>query len=356
MIYLITFVFLKPESFSKSIMKKLFILLVVVLSACNPAKKTESTESEVVNVYSQRHYDVDKVVFDKFTEATGITVNVVQAGADELITRMEQEGANSPADLFFTVDAARLNRAKQLGLLQTAETTANPTFSDPEKFWHGITYRARVIAYDKEKVNPADLSTYEDLANEKWAGKILVRSSTNGYNQSLLASILYASDEATAEAWAKGVVNNMAREPEGGDRDQVKAIAAGVGEIAITNTYYVGLLLNSPNPEEVKVGESVGIFFPNQEGRGTHVNVSGIGVTKNSPNKDNALAFIEFLLTDDIQRLYADESFEYPTSPTVQAHPSVAAWGTFKPDGLGFATDKSYTDQAVLIFDRAGWK
>lgn len=336
-------------------MKKLLILLAAVVIACNPATKKEAASKEL-NIYSQRHYDVDKTVFDLFTEKTGIKVNVVQAGADELITRLEQEGANSLADLFFTVDAARLNRAKQLDLLQTAETNANPAFSDPENFWHGITYRARVIAYDKEKVDPSELSTYEDLANEKWAGKILVRSSTSGYNQSLLASILFASDEATAEAWATGVVKNMARDPEGGDRDQVKAIAAGVGEIAITNTYYVGLLLNSTNPEEVKVGESVGIFFPNQDGRGTHVNVSGIGVTKNAPNKANALTFIEFLLSDEVQTLYANTSFEYPTSASVQPHPSVAAWGTFKADGLGFAKDKSYTDQSVLIFDRAGWK
>jgi iron(III) transport system substrate-binding protein len=332
--------------------KYIALILLAVAFACTPAKET----SKELNIYSQRHYDVDKKVFDLFTEKTGIKVNVVNAGADELITRMEQEGAASPADLFFTVDAARLNRAKQLDLLQKVETGANPAYSDADKFWHGVTYRARVIAYDKQKVNPSDLSTYEDLADEKWAGKILVRSSSSGYNQSLLAAILYASDETQAEEWAKGVVANMAREPEGGDRDQIKAIAEGKGEIAITNTYYVGLMLNSPNPEEVKVAESVGMFFPNQDGRGTHINVSGIGVTKNAPNKDNALKFIEFVLSDEVQTLYANESFEYPTSTKVTAHPSVAAWGTFKTDGLGFASDKSYTETAVRVFDRAGWK
>lgn len=337
-------------------MKKLALALTVLLVACTGGKKDEKAESKELNIYSQRHYDIDKKVFDLFTEKTGIKVNVVNAGADELITRMEQEGDKSPADLFYTVDAARLNRAKQLGLLQKIETNANPAYSDPEQFWHGVTYRARVVAYDKAKVNPADLSTYEDLANEKWKGQILVRSSSNGYNQSLLASIVYANGEEAAEAWAKGVVANMARDPEGGDRDQVKAIAEGKGTLAITNTYYVGLMLNSANPEEVKVAESVGIFFPNQNDRGTHVNVSGIGVTKSAPNKDNALKFIEFVLSDEIQAMYANGSFEYPTSNNVPPHPSVAAWGTFKADGLGFATDKSYTDKAILVFDRAGWK
>ncbi len=344
------------------IMRKFQYLLVTIVlfaSACSQSKKSNSEDSSSpgeLNLYSQRHYDADKKVFDLFTEKTGIKVNIVKAGADELITRMEQEATDSPADIFFTVDAARLNRAKQLGLLQQVETNANPAFSDPENFWHGVTYRGRVIAYDKEKVDPSELSTYEDLANEKWNGEILVRSASSGYNQSLLASILYATDEETAENWAKGVVANMARSPKGGDRDQIKAIAAGEGTVAITNTYYVGLLLNSPNPEEVKVGESVGMFFPNQDGRGAHVNVSGIGVTKNAPNKENALKFIEFVLSDEVQEIYANESFEYPTSENVEPHPSVAAWGDFKTDGLGFATDKSYTDKAVLIFDRAGWE
>lgn len=342
--------------------QKLFLIGLVMFGCGQQTKTSESENSKddesggEINLYSQRHYDIDKTVFDLFTEKTGIKVNVVRAGADELITRMEQEGDQSIADAFYTVDAARLNRAKELGLLQTSEINANPAYSDPDKYWHGVTYRARVIAYDKEKVDASELSTYEDLANEKWKGQILVRSSSSGYNQSLLASILYASNEEEAEAWAKGVKENMARSPKGGDRDQIKAIAAGEGTVAITNTYYVGLLLNSPNPEEVKVGQSVNMFFPNQDGRGAHVNVSGIGITKNAPNKENVIKFINFLLSDEVQKTYADGSFEFPTDPDVPAHPSVAAWGTFKSDGLGFATDKSYTDQAVIIFDRAGWE
>ena len=337
-------------------MKKFVAILLVVAMGCSPSKKKETTEAGELNLYSQRHYDADKKVFDLFTEKTGIKINLVRAGADELITRMETEGGQSPADIFFTIDAARLNRAKQKELLQPIEITTHATFSDPEKYWHGVTYRARVVAYDKEKVSPSDLSTYEDLVDKKWQGKILIRSSSNGYNQSLLASILYASGEESAEGWAKGIVKNMARSPEGGDRDQVKAIAAGIGELAITNSYYVGLLLNSSNPEDVKVGEGVGIFFPNQESRGTHVNVSGIGVTKNAPNKENALKFIEFVTSEEIQKIYANESFEYPVHPNVPSHPSVAGWGEFKTDALGFAEDISYTDRAIRVFDRAGWE
>lgn len=339
-------------------MKKILFFSLIVAIGCSQrnSETTESGDNKELNLYSQRHYAADKKVFDLFTEKTGIKINLIRAGADELITRMEQEGEQSPADIFFTVDAARLNRAKQKGLLQPVDIATNLAFSDPEKYWHGVTYRARVIAYDKEKVSAEDLSTYEDLADKKWQGKILIRSSSSGYNQSLLASMVYAKNESEAEEWANAIVKNMARSPEGGDRDQVKAIAAGIGTIAITNTYYVGLLLNSANPEEVKVGEQVGIFFPNQDGRGTHVNVSGIGVTKNAPNKENAVKFIEFVTSEEIQKIYANESFEYPVNTRVSAHPSVAAWGDFKADELGFAKDISYTDRAVRIFDRVGWE
>lgn len=338
------------------VMKKLIVISLVAVMGCGQPKKYEKTKTDVLNLYSQRHYDADKKVFDIFTEQTGIQINLIRAGADELITRMEQEGDNSPADVFFTVDAARLNRAKQKGLLQPVDITTNLAFSDPEKYWHGVTYRARVIAYDKAEVSVKDLSTYEDLADKKWQGKILIRSSSSEYNQSLLASMLYANGEVQTEEWAEAIVKNMARSPEGGDRDQVKAIAAGIGTIAITNTYYVGLLLHSSNPEEVRVGKNVGIFFPNQEDRGTHVNVSGVGITKNAPNKVNAIKFIEFVTSEEMQKIYANESFEYPVNTNVPPHATVAAWGKFKVDVLGFAKDISYTDQAIRIFDRAGWE
>ena len=345
-------------------MKYLSILtLLIILGACSaPTSQNQETASEdqVVNVYSQRHYDADKAVLEMFTEETGIQVNVVKAGADELINRLEMEGENSPADVFITVDAARLNRAKSKGLLQPIEIATDSMLpeglKDADNQWYPITYRARVIAYDKEQVDPSTLSSYEDLADPKWENQIVIRSSSSGYNQSLLASIIEAKGEAAAKTWAAGVVNNMARDPKGGDRDQIKAIASGVGTISVVNTYYVGLLLNSENPEEVAVGESVGIFFPNQDDRGTHINISGAGVTKYAPNKENAIKLIEFLTSEKIQAFYAAESFEYPANSNVEADATVASFGTFFADELDFAKDMSLTEKAVQIFDEVGWK
>lgn len=340
-------------------MKFLKIIAIAALAACTNTsnEKADGSSSAELNVYSNRHYDADQVALDRFTKETGIKVNLVKAGADELISRLEMEGENSPADVFITVDAAKLNRAKELGLFQSVEaTTSNkPEFIDADKEWYGITYRARVIAYDKADVDPSQLSTYEDLADPKWNDKVIIRSSSSAYNQSLLSSIIYASDRATAKTWAQGIVNNMVREPKGGDRDQIKAMASGVGDVAIVNTYYVGLLLNSENEEEVKAGKSVGIFFPNQEGRGAHINISGIGVTKNAPNKENAIKLIEFLTSEEIQKFYASNSFEYPVHKNVAPDSTVAEWGTFKTDNLDFAKKTDMNEEAVRIFDEVGW-
>ena len=338
---------------------KLFILTLVF--ACSGSKEsqqdTAQSEDQILNVYSHRHYDADKQAFERFTSETGIKINLVKAGADELISRLEMEGENSPADVLITVDAAKLNRAKAMGLLQAAEANTNNKegFVDPDKNWYAMTYRARVIAYDKEDVDVSELSTYEDLANEKWANRILIRSSGSSYNQSLLSSIIHENGEEAAGEWAKGIVANMAREPKGGDRDQIKAIASGVGDIAVVNTYYVGLLLNSENPEEVKAGQAVGIYFPNQDGRGGHINISGIGVTKYAPNKANAIRFIEFITSEEIQKFYASTSFEYPVNKNVSADSTIAAWGEFKIDNLDYATKPELLDQAIKVFDEAGW-
>ncbi|MFK7952089.1 MAG: Fe(3+) ABC transporter substrate-binding protein [Ekhidna sp.] len=340
-------------------MKFLPLIAIVILAACSsPSKEQESDEStSELNVYSNRHYDADQEALSRFTKETGIKINLVKAGADELISRLEMEGENSPADVFITVDAAKLNRAKELGLFQSVEaTTSNKSdFIDEDKQWYGITYRARVIAYDKSDVDPSELSTYEDLADPKWDDKVIIRSSSSAYNQSLLSSIIHASDRETAKGWAQGIANNMVREPKGGDRDQIKAMASGVGDVAIVNTYYVGLLLNSENEEEVKAGESVGIFFPNQEGRGAHINISGIGVAKNAPNKENAIKLIEFLTSEEIQKFYASNSFEYPVHQTVAPDSTVAQWGTFKIDNLDFAKKTNMNEDAVRIFDEVGW-
>src|SRR5690554_1431077 len=240
-------------------------------------------DGDVVNVYTHRHYAVDQGIFAEFTDETGINVNVINASADELIQRMETEGENSPADLLITVDAGRLNRAHDKGLLQAFDssflTSVVPAqYRQPEGYWYGMTTRARIIAYAKDRVNPEEINDYADLADPKWKGRVLVRSSDNVYNQSLLASVVAAEGEEQATAWANGVVANLARAPKGSDRDQVKAIAGGEGDLTVVNTYYIGQLLNSDNEEERKAGAAVGIVFPNQGNRGTHVNVSGFGV------------------------------------------------------------------------------
>ena len=240
------------------------VLLVACSSTGNQQQK-ESSASTELNVYSNRHYEADRILYEKFTEETGIKINLVKAGADELISRLEVEGEKSPADVLITVDAMKLNRAKENGLLQPvdAKTSNPPKFIEEEKYWYAIAYRARVIAYDKEDVDPAELSTYEDLASEKWAGKILIRSSGSSYNQSLLSSIIHANGRDKAKEWAAGIVENMAREPKGGDRDQIKAIALRSGRgLPIVNTYYVGLLLNSDNEEEVNAGKKSWDLFP----------------------------------------------------------------------------------------------
>ncbi len=336
-----------------------FSILTFII-ACSGGKQQgekNATKEQVLNVYSNRHYQVDKQSFEKFTKETGIKINLVKAGADELITRLETEGENSPADVFVTVDANKLNRAKSKGLFQPVEVKNNNKegFIDPENYWYAMTYRARVIAYDKEDVDVSELSTYEDLVDEKWKNRILIRSSSSSYNQSLLASIIHENGVEVAKEWAKGIVSNMAREPKGSDRDQIKAIAAGVGDITIVNTYYVGLLLNSENPEEVKAGERVGIYFPNQEGRGGHINISGIGVTKNAPNKENAITFIEYLLSDTIQTFYAINSYEYPVHKDVAPASTIANWGTFKIDNLDYTLNPDILTEAVKVFDEAGW-
>ncbi|MFM9841516.1 MAG: Fe(3+) ABC transporter substrate-binding protein [Dongiaceae bacterium] len=318
-------------------------------------------QAQEVNIYNARHYGTDQQLWDAFTKETGIAVNVVEANHDELIQRLEAEGANSPADIFITVDAGRLALAAEKNLFEPVkspvlEADVPAHLRHPDGLWYGLAMRARVLVYDKERVNPADLSTYEDLADPKYAGKIVVRSSTNVYNLSLMGSIIAADGAEKAEAWAKGLVANMARPPEGGDTDQLKAVAAGVGDIAISNTYYLARLLASDKPEERAIGEKLGVFFPNQGDRGTHVNISGAGVLKSAPNKDNAVKLLEFLVSPEAQRYFADISFEYPVNPAVKPHPVLANFGEFKQDTLNAATFAANSLEASKIMDRAGWK
>lgn len=345
-------------------MKNIVLILVaLVFFSCKNETKNEqdSQTPQEVNVYTHRHYEADQNLFQKFEEQTGIKVNVINASADELIQKMTLEGENSPADVLITVDAGRLHRAKTSGLLQSIsspflDSIIPLNLKDVDSQWFALTKRARVIAYAKDRVNPEEISTYENLTDEKWNKKLLIRSSSNIYNQSLLASIIAHKGEEGAKVWAEGMVKNMARSPKGNDRDQVKAVVAGEGDLAIVNTYYIGLLANSDNPEERKVAESVGIYFPNQETTGTHVNVSGAGVAKHAPNKENAVKFIEFLISEEAQRIFASSNYEYPVNPNVEVSETLMNWGTFKEDTINLSLLGENNKKAVILFDEAGWK
>lgn len=321
---------------------------------------TSVIAQEEVNVYNSRHYGTDEQLYSAFTEATGIQVNVVEGEHDPLIQRLASEGANSPADLLITVDAGRLSLAASEDLLQPVTTPvleeAVPDhLRHPEGLWYGISARARVLVYAKDRVDPDQLSTYEALAEPQFKGEVLTRSSSNIYTLSLVGSIIEANGPEKTEEWAKGVVENLARQPEGGDTDQIKAVAAGQGDVAIANTYYVGRLIGSEDPADQAVAEQVAVFFPNQDGRGTHVNISGAGVTKHAPNRDNAVKLLEYLVTEG-QRYFADVNFEYPVNPDVEPHPVLADFGDYKQDTLNASTYAANSVEAAKIMDRAGWK
>ncbi len=344
----------------------LFLVLTAFLFSCNneTATTTEETvqeEAQFITLYTHRHYDTDKEIFKKFEEQTGIEVKVVKASADELIQKMESEGDQSPADLILTVDAGRLVQAKSKGLLQSIQSETLNTIvpvhlRDTDNQWFSLTKRARVIVYNKAKVSPTELSTYEALSDAQWKKRILIRSSENIYNQSLMASIIANDGEEKAQEWAAGMVANFARSPKGNDRDQVKAILAGEGDIAIINTYYLGKLLTSSDATEVEAGKAVDVFFPNQDGRGTHINVSGIGVAKNAPNKENAVKFIEFLLSKEVQEIFAQANFEYPVNQNAASSEILNSWGTFKEDNLPLSKLGELNKQAVILFDIVKWQ
>jgi iron(III) transport system substrate-binding protein len=327
----------------------------------NVKDEDKSDDKGVVNLYTDRHYDTDAELYKLFTQETGIEVNVVKGKADELIERLAREGEDTEADLLIAADAGRLHRAKEKGLLQpvSSDTLFNnipKNLRDQDNEWFGLTKRGRVIVYSKDRVDPSELSTYEDLTDSKWEGKILVRSSTNIYNQSLVASFIAINGEEKAKEWAEGLVANMARDPKGNDRDQAKAVVAGEGDIAIMNTYYVGKLLNSSDPEEVKVGQSVGVFFPDQDGTGTHINVSGVGHTKYSKNSENAVKLIEFLSSEKAQRQFAEANYEYPVNTSVEPSELLKSWGEFKTQDINLSELGKNNAKAVEIFNQIGWK
>ncbi len=343
------------------------IILSTVLVGCagktvsTEVEKPKAVENQEVNVYSDRNYDTDKKLYEVFTKETGIKVNLIEGKSDELIERLAREGKDSKADVLITADAGRLHKAKEQNLLQPVTSdgllkNVPENLRDIDNQWYALTMRARVIVYSKDRVKPEELSTYENLTDAKWKGKILVRPSSSIYNQSLLASFIAVDGEDNAKAWAKGIVANLGREPKGNDRDQAKAVVAGEGDIAIMNTYYIGKMLNSAEAEEVKVAKQVGVFFPNQDTTGTHVNISGAGVTSATKNKDNAVKLIEFLSGIEAQKEFAEANFEYPVNPEVEPSELLKSWGEFKKQDINISKLGELNKRSVQLLNEVGWK
>jgi len=314
-----------------------------------------------VNLYSARQENLIKPLLDDFTRDTGISVNLLTGRADELLQRLRLEGRNSPADVLITVDAGNLHQAKKAGVLSAIESDVldqrvPESFRDEDGQWYGLSLRARPIMYHKDKVDPSELSTYEALTDPKWRGRICIRSSSNVYNQSMVSAMIASEGSEAASQWVEGLVANLARPPQGGDRDQIRAAAAGVCDIAIANTYYLGAMLAGDDATQREAAEQLGVFFPNQEDRGTHVNISGAGVTTHAPNRENAVRLIEFLTSEEAQRWYAEANQEYPVRPDVPASEVLQAFGDFKMDTLNLSLLGEHNAEAVRIMDRARWR
>lgn len=315
--------------------------------------------AEEVNIYSARHYDTDLALYDTFTERTGIAVNLIEGGSDALMERIANEGEYTPADMLITVDAGRLWRAEQRGLFQPVESRVlreriPEHLRHPDGLWFGLSKRARVIVHARGRPLPAPVARYEDLAGEKLRGSVCMRSSANIYNLSLMSSLIDALGAAAAQTWAEGVVANFARPPQGNDTSNLAAVASGECELTIANTYYLGRWLGSSREEDRRIAEALTVVFPNQDGRGTHVNVSGAGVTRHAPNRDNAVRFLEYLAGDFAQRLFAEGNNEYPV--VGEASGVVSSLGTFREDRINAALLGANQGEAVLAYDRAGWR
>ena len=340
-------------------MKRLLALLSVLACAAAPVA---FAQEQVLNLYSARHYQTDEALYNNFTKQTGIRINRIEAGDEQLIERMKSEGANSPADVLLIVDAARLAQADDLGLFQPISSKVlaeriPAELRDPEGAWFGLSSRARIIVYNKATMNPKDVATYASLADPKNKGKVCTRSGAHPYNLSLIAAQIAHLGEAKAEAWAKGVVGNLARKPQGGDTDQIKAVAAGECGVALSNSYYYARLMRSTKPEDREIVAKTGVVWPDQVGVGTHQNISGAGVLKHAPHRDNAVRFVEYLASDEAQVYFADGNNEWPAVRSVKAkNPALEALGTFKADPLPIATLGRNTAAAQKIADRAGWR
>ena len=336
-------------------MKRLIILIASL------AFFYSCSESEEVNIYSSRHYDTDLELYDQFTEETGIEINLIEGSSDELIERMRNEGINSPADVVITVDAGRLWRAKEADVLQPIESdyleeVIPEQLRDIDDMWVGLSKRVRGIIYNKENVDPADLEGYMNLADEEWNGRLCVRSSNNIYNQSLVASLIESNGEESVEEWANGLVSNFARDPQGGDTDQIKAVAAGICDVAIANHYYLARLMQSADEQDQEVAEKVDIYFPTAEFGGAHVNISGAGIAANAPNKENAIRFIEYLATEEAQQLYSIGNNEFPILQDMEIPGVLGEFGSFESDAVNVTSYGENNPIAIRLMDRAGWR
>lgn len=340
-------------------------VLAIALAGCQGSEVTNQSPSEsdageveqVVNVYSARHYNTDDALYEGFTEQTGIEVNVIEGKDSELLERLKSEGTTSPADIFLTVDAGRLWLAEQENLFQptsseTLETNIPANLRHPDGLWYGLSQRARIFVYDPEKVALEEMSTYEDLASPKWKGRICIRSSSNIYNLSLMSALIEKNGPETMENWTQSFAQNFAREPEGGDTPQIQGVADGSCELAVVNHYYLARMLKSEDPQERAAAEKVGAFFPED----THVNISGAGVLANAPNRDNAVAFLEYLTSPEAQAFFAQQNNEYPATPGIALDPVLEAFGDFTPSTINVVAYGENTAEAIEMMDRAGWK
>ncbi len=347
----------------RSTLSKLLVFaLMGVTAGCGPSEPAQDAAAgeRVVNVYSARHYDVDETIYQKFTEATGIKVELLEGDSAGLLERLRREEGDSPADVFIAVDAGRLYQAETDGIFEAATSPllferVPANLRHAEGLWYGITKRARIIVYAKDRVDPTAITRYEDLADPAWRGKVLIRSSSNVYNQSLMASMIAALGEEGAEEWCRGLVANFAREPQGGDRDQVNAVAAGEGDLAVVNTYYLAQMA-AGDEEQRAAASSVGVIFPNQQDRGAHVNISGAGVVSGAAHRDQAIAFLEFLTGPEAQAAFATANKEYPIVSSYQWAPELVAFGQFEEDALPIAAIGENAQSALMVMDRCGWR
>lgn len=335
--------------------------LAALVAAALPGARGAAAETPTLHVYSARHYDLDRELYDGFTKKTGVAVKVIEGEFDALVQRITAEGEAGPGDLLVAVDSARLTRAADAGLFRKLEAPAltglvPAHLRDEQDRWIALSTRARIIFYAKDRVDPKRVARYEDLADPRWKGRVLTRSSSSPYSISLVASVLAADGPETTSAWIKGLVGNLARDPKGGDTAQLMDLAAGQGDLTVANTYYFGKLLTSKKPEEREAAAKIGAIFPNQGDRGAHVNVSGIGVLAASKHHALATKLVEFLLSPEAQRRFADANMEYPANPNVPPHPELGKLGAFKADPVAPARLAGLAPQALRLMERDGWR